>query len=85
MRLGGVATGWASVPDVCGATWEATVSDVDGCDVPPGLVTLELLDGPRRGLFAIGDLEHPDLLVDAHNPGAEITVFGRSDFGPPLA
>jgi hypothetical protein len=80
-----VATGWATVPDVCGATWEATVGDLDGCDLPPGLVTFELLDGPRRGLFAIGDLEHPDLIVDARHAGATVTIFGRSDFGPPLA
>jgi hypothetical protein len=70
---------------VCGATWQATVGDLDGCTVAPGLVTLELLDGPRRGLFAFGDLEHPELIVDAHNPGAEVTVFGRCEFGPPLA
>jgi hypothetical protein len=85
VRLGGVATGWATIPDVCRADWEARIGELDGCDIPPGFVTLELLDGPRRGLFAIGDLEHPDLMVDAHNPGAEITVIGRSDFGPPLA
>jgi hypothetical protein len=85
VRIGGVATGWASIADVCGATWQTTVSDLDGCDAPSGLVTVELLDGPRRGLFAIGDLEHPELIVDAHNPGAEVQVFGRSEFGPPLA
>jgi hypothetical protein len=85
VRLGGVATGWATIPDVCGATWEATVSEIDGCDVDPGFVTVELLEGPRRGLFAIGDLEHPDLIVDARHAGATVTIFGRSDFGPPLA
>ncbi len=85
VRLGGVATGWATIPDVCGATWDATVSEIDGCDVPPGFVTLELLEGPRRGLFALGDLELRDLIIDVQNPGAMATVIGRSEFGPPLA
>jgi hypothetical protein len=85
VRLGGVATGWATIADVCGATWEATVSQIDGCDVDPGFVTVELLEGPRRGLFAIGSLEHRDLIVDVRHAGATVTVFGRSDFGSPLA
>lgn len=87
VRVGGIATGWATIPDVCCPGWEATVSDLDGCDLDPGLVTLELLEGPRRGLFAIGDLERPDLVVGLQhaNGGGVATVFGRSDFGPPLA
>jgi hypothetical protein len=85
VRLGGLARGWATIPDVCGPTWEATVSEIEGCDVPPGLVTLELLDGPRRGLFAIGDLERRDLILALEHPGAIAAVHGRSEFGPPLA
>ena len=87
VRVGGIATGWATIPDVCGAVWEATVSDLEGCVVDPGLVTLELLEGPRRGLFAIGDLERPDVVVGLQiaSGGGVATVFGRSEFGPPLA
>jgi hypothetical protein len=81
-RSGSAAT--ATIDDLDSLAWKADVRDVATFDFQPGLVTIEIVGGPRDGLFAVSELEYPDCAQMFHTGKApQPSSHGRRS-GPAL-
>ena len=81
VSLGGVGA-TATIEDLEAPDWSAAVRDITGFDFQPGLVMVEILDGPSTGLVAVGELTYlEDAQVVPYREGPAF-VSARTPFGP---
>lgn len=81
VSLGGTRA-HATIDDIEGSRWTASVRDIETFDFQPGLVALRLLDGPQPGLFAVGELAYPEGSQAFPYREGPATVSGRTPFAP---
>lgn len=73
---------YAAIADLDASQWTANVSDIKEFDFQPGLICIEVLDGPRSGLWAIGELKYPEGAQGVPYREGPAVMFGRTPFGP---
>lgn len=77
---GSSANARARIRDVDSPAWRADVRDITEFDFQPGLIAVELIDGGRAGLVAIGELRYPAGSPSFPYREGPAVVFARTPF-----